>query len=169
MVSESFLEISPLVIFVFYQMAVKRELMTLKVPYRPSCSLGARKRRYFSFGVPQKTSVEEPFWGQVEFHDISPQMLGFSMPIPLTFFLWWLSRLKICQECRRHRRHRFNPWVRKISWRRKWQPTLVYGQRSLVVYSPWGCKEAALTEQLRTHLPWLFLLSFPELSSVMYN
>ena len=32
-------------------------------------------------------------------------------------------------------------------WRRKWQPTLVslpgksHGQRSLVGYSPWGCKE----------------------------
>ena len=38
----------------------------------------------------------------------------------------------------------FNPWVRKISWRRKWQPTPVFlpgkfqGQRRLVGYSPWG-------------------------------
>ena len=37
------------------------------------------------------------------------------------------------QECRRHG---FNPWVRKIPWRRKWQPTPVFlpgeshGQRS---------------------------------------
>ena len=37
----------------------------------------------------------------------------------------------------------FYPWVRKIPWRMKWQPTPVflpgksYGQRSLVVYSPW--------------------------------
>ena len=42
------------------------------------------------------------------------------------------------------RRHRFDPWVRKIPWRRKWQPTPVFlpgkshGQRSLVGYSPWG-------------------------------
>ena len=48
----------------------------------------------------------------------------------------------ICQ-CRRHG---FDPWVRKIPWRRKWQPTPVslpgksYGQRSLVGYSPWGHK-----------------------------
>ena len=40
----------------------------------------------------------------------------------------------------------FNPWVGKIPWRRKWQPTLAFlpgkfqGQRSLVGYSPWGCK-----------------------------
>ena len=46
----------------------------------------------------------------------------------------------ICQ-CRRHRRHGFDPWVRKIPWRRKWQLTPVFwpeeshGQRSLVVFS----------------------------------
>ena len=39
-----------------------------------------------------------------------------------------------------------SPWVRKIPWRRKWQPTPVFwpgkshGQRSLVGYSPWGHK-----------------------------
>jgi len=38
----------------------------------------------------------------------------------------------------------FNPSVRKIPWRRKWQPTAVFlleefhGQRSLVGYSLWG-------------------------------
>ena len=28
-------------------------------------------------------------------------------------------------QCRRHKRHRFHPWVRKIPWRKAWQPTLV--------------------------------------------
>ena len=38
----------------------------------------------------------------------------------------------------------FDPWVRKIPWRRKWQPTPVFllgkyhGQRSPAGYSPWG-------------------------------
>ena len=27
-------------------------------------------------------------------------------------------------QCRRHKRLRFDPWVRKIPWRRKWQLTL---------------------------------------------
>ena len=54
------------------------------------------------------------------------------------------------------RRHRFNPWVRKIPWKRKRQPTAVFlpgkshGQRSLVGYSLWGCKESVTTEQLST-------------------
>ena len=45
-------------------------------------------------------------------------------------------------QCRRLRRHWFDPWVGKTPWRRKWQPTQVFlpgeshGQRSLVGYSP---------------------------------
>ena len=30
---------------------------------------------------------------------------------------------RICLQCRRHRRHGFDPWVGKNPWRRKWQPT----------------------------------------------
>ena len=47
---------------------------------------------------------------------------------------------------------RFNPWVRKIPWSRKWQPAPVFlsgkfhGQRTLVGYSPWGHKELDTTE-----------------------
>jgi hypothetical protein len=46
----------------------------------------------------------------------------------------------------------FNPWVRKIPLRRKWQPKPVflagksYGQRSLGGYSPWDCIESDMTE-----------------------
>ena len=45
-------------------------------------------------------------------------------------------------QCRRLKRCRFDPWVRKIPCRRKRQPTPVFlpgevhGQRSLVGYSP---------------------------------
>ena len=40
-------------------------------------------------------------------------------------------------QCRRHKRCRFDPWVGKIPWRRKWQPIPVFllgishGQRIL--------------------------------------
>ena len=49
-------------------------------------------------------------------------------------------------QCRRRKRRGFDPWVRKIPWRRKWQPPLVFlpgafhGQRSLVGYNPRGHK-----------------------------
>ena len=47
--------------------------------------------------------------------------------------------------CQR-RRLGFDPWVRKIPWRRNWLPTPVFlpgefhGERSLAGYSPWGCR-----------------------------
>ena len=47
-------------------------------------------------------------------------------------------------QCRRYTTCGFNPWVRKIPWRRAWQPTPVFlpgeshGQRSLEGYSPLG-------------------------------
>ena len=55
----------------------------------------------------------------------------------------WLSGKEFTCQCKRQG---FDPWVRKILWRRKWQPTPVFlpgkshGQRSLVGYSPWGHK-----------------------------
>ena len=48
---------------------------------------------------------------------------------------WWLSGEQPNCQCRRHV---FDPWVGKIPWRRKWQPSPAFlpgkshGQRSLV-------------------------------------
>ena len=63
--------------------------------------------------------------------------------------IWGEGRLSgkesVCQ-CRRHGTHRFNSWVRKICWRRKWPSTPVFlpgkshGQRSLTSYSSWVAK-----------------------------
>ena len=62
------------------------------------------------------------------------------------------------------RRPSFDPWVEKIPWRRKWQPTPVllpgksHGLRSVVGYNPWGRKESDMTEWLNfLFLSWLFL------------
>ena len=42
----------------------------------------------------------------------------------------WVSLVaqwsRICLQYKRHRRHRFSPWARKIPWRRKWQPIPVF-------------------------------------------
>ena len=56
---------------------------------------------------------------------------------------WWLSGKEIAFQCRRQG---FDPLVRKIPWRRKWQSTPVslpgksHGQRSLEGYRSQGCK-----------------------------
>ena len=38
----------------------------------------------------------------------------------------WLSSQESACYCRRHRKCGFHPWVRKIPWRRKWQPTPIF-------------------------------------------
>jgi len=68
----------------------------------------------------------------------------------------WLSGKESSCQCRRCRRHRFDPWVEKIPWRRKWQPSPV----SLPEKWTWteepgrlqsiGLKELDTTEELST-------------------
>ena len=63
----------------------------------------------------------------------------------------WLTGKEFTCQCRRHT---FNPWVGKIHWKRKWQPTLVLlleqsnGQRNVAGYSPQGHEELDITEWL---------------------
>ena len=50
--------------------------------------------------------------------------------------------VKNCLPMKETQRHVFSPWVGKIPWSRKWQPTPVFlpgesqGQRSLAGHSP---------------------------------
>ena len=75
---------------------------------------------------------------------------------------WWLTGKESTCQCRRHKTCGFNPRVRKIPWKREWKPTPVFlprelrGQRSLVGYSPWDCKESDTTERL-THSCWSYV------------
>ena len=56
---------------------------------------------------------------------------------------WWLRWQRICLQCRRPE---FDPWVRKIPWRREWltHPVFLTGEfhrpKSLEGYCPWGHK-----------------------------
>ena len=70
--------------------------------------------------------------------------------LPFRGFLSGTSGKRPACQCRRH--ERFDPSVRKIPWKKAWQPTPVFlpgeshGQRSLMGYSPKGCKELGITE-----------------------
>ena len=93
-----------------------------------------------------------PNWGKLigSLYPWTDQSLDAGLP-------WWLRWLRICLQ---GRRPRFDPWIRKIPWRREWLPTPVFlpgefhGQRSLAGYSPWGPKESDTTK-------WLTLLLIP--------
>ena len=80
-----------------------------------------------------------------------------SLQLTQMHFLLWLSNIPswlfkwhsgkaTAYQWRRCRTHGFGPWVRKISWRRKWQPTPVFllgkshGEGNLAGYNPWGSK-----------------------------
>ena len=64
---------------------------------------------------------------------------------------WWLSGKESACQCWKRR---FNPWVGKIPWKGKWQPTPVFlpgqfhGQKSLAGYSSWGHRDVDTTQRL---------------------
>ena len=68
--------------------------------------------------------------------------------------LWKTQVVQMAKNLISVREILFDPWVRKISWRRKWLPTPVFlcgelhGQRRLVGYSPQSQKQSDTTEQL---------------------
>ena len=68
---------------------------------------------------------------------------------------WWLRRQRIRRQCGRPR---FHPWVGKIPWRRKWQPTPVFlpqksrGRRSRRGYSPGGSQRVGHDRATNTHI-----------------
>ena len=78
----------------------------------------------------------------------------------------WLRQWRIYLQCGRPR---FNPWVRKIPWRRGWLSTPVFlpgelhGQRSLSGYRPLDHRALDTTEQLTMSLS----LSFIETESTL--
>ena len=64
------------------------------------------------------------------------------------------SGKELAYQCRRHQRGGFDPWVRKIPWRRAWPTTPVFlpgeshRKKGLVGYSPWVRTESDMTEAI---------------------
>ena len=92
---------------------------------------------YSNIKKPLSIRISPPFW-TVHWAELPALYSRFSLAI---YFIlesqcglpWWLSgKESACQS----RKHGFDPWVRKILWRGKWQPTLVFlpgnGQRAAV-------------------------------------
>ena len=109
---------------------------------------------------------------------VSKVMTLLSFSFELFYFILGYSQLMEIPGCptakeppaiaRRFKRCRSDPWVGKISWRRKWQPTPVFlhgksrGQRSLVGCSPgsqrvghdWVCNMRGLGRRKRNLENW---------------
>ena len=91
------------------------------------------------------TAREIPSLNLLKYWSYESQVCLFSwlIFIVVVFVLWLSGKESACQ----HRRVRFDPWIGKIPWRRKWHPTPVlfpgksHGQRSLAGYTPCSLKE----------------------------
>ena len=87
-------------------------------------------------------------------------------PSNLVILCWQWEVGQISSRVCQCRRPGFDIWVGKISWRRAWQPTLVFlhgeshGQRSLTGYSTYGWKESDMTKWLSTAVNSLSTLSW---------
>ena len=73
------------------------------------------KELYVYIYVYIHTHIAGPLWFREVIHYSSQLSSVTELPM-------WLSKESTCQ----YRRCRFDPWVRKISWRKKWQPTLSF-------------------------------------------
>ena len=106
--------------------------------------------RTLAFAIPLSSSI---FWWYISLCNPHFSALSFDVTLWVVFpgypFLQLNTYVILCFpggaggkeptcQCRRHKKHEFNPWVRKIPWRKAWHPTLVFlpgeshGQRSLV-------------------------------------
>ena len=111
-------------------------------------------------------AIRETWYTHISRHQVAHLKYIQLLFVSYTSVLGFLSasgKEPTCQY-RRQKRTGFDPWVRKIPWRRKWQlalPFMVFlsgeshGQRSLEGYGPWGHKESDTTDatsHVRTYL-----------------
>ena len=88
---------------------------------------------------------------------VSSELIIMYKPVSKLGFPGGSSGKELSYQCRKRKRLGFDPWVKKIPWRRKWQPTPVFspgeshGQRGLAGYRPWGRNESEKTKGLGMH------------------
>ena len=101
----------------------------------------------FEWSKEMLSEVNEKLNNQAHFIYISIQPTHIKKGFPSA-----LRSEESTSQCSRYNRHQFDPWVRKIPWRRAWQPTPVFlpgeshGWGILVNYSPWGFMESDMSE-----------------------
>ena len=114
--------------------------------------------------IPQFYSVTGLSKKTVFFSFSSHKNIFLSYQVIRMWFKEWASQVvqwykeSACQ-CKRCQRLRFNPWVQKIPWSRKWQSTpSILAWNILVGYSSWShrVRHKWVTECTHTHLKECF-------------
>ena len=126
-------------------------LLWVQLPYLANKNAGCPLKLEFQSNSKQLSSVSMSY-AIVEIYQYIPYIW--------TFKLWTFKDANMRSiNIRSEWNCSLLSWVRKIPWRRKWQPIPVFlpekshGQRSLVGYSPKGRKESDMTKWLCTHTP----------------
>ena len=146
----------------------------MQLPYDPAIALLSICLRWIKLMFTQNlyTNVNSSFIHNNQKLDTAQMFFNDWMVYPHSRILWnnqkgllvhlgfpcGASGKESACQCRRCERSRFDPWVRKIPWRRKWHPTPVswpgnfHGKKSLVGYSPWAAKSwTQLRDWAHTH------------------
>ena len=119
-----------------------REMCVPFINQKRSCDI------YIKSPHPTKRHMEAYLFGDVNFLLIKSI---FSILSIYTF---------IYTQCRRYKSLGFNPCVRKISWRRVWQPTPGFCPWSLSGYGPQSCKESDTTEMTQHAYIYMHIYKF---------
>ena len=117
------------------------------IAHQAPTSMGFSRQEYWS-GVPFPSAGDlrdpgiEPRSPALQADTLPSKPPGKLLSKTMIFFRlpWWLSGKESTFQCRRLKR--FDPWVRKIPWSRKWKPAPIFlpgechGQWSPAGYSP---------------------------------
>ena len=95
---------------------------------------GVRGGREIQEGMDMCIPIADSCWCMAETNSIAKQF-------PLNYKQ---IKQESTYQCRRHRRCRFEPWVRRIPWRRKWQPTHVLAWETPWTEEPDGLQSMGL-------------------------
>ena len=77
---------------------------------------------------------------------------------------WNSSKESPCQ-CRGRKRHGFDPWVRKIPWKRKWQPILIFLPGKI----PWTEEPGGLLSVHKVAKSWTWWSTHPHSAYCMFK
>ena len=72
------------------------------------------------------------------------------LPYDPTALPRWFSGKESAYQCKRHKRHQFNPWVGKISWRKAWESTRLLAWKVSWTEEPCGLQFLGLQESRQT-------------------
>ena len=104
-----------------------------------TCKIGLQIIRYFQESIFWAHSCISSIYKSTKILHGDDCSLWLAVTLCKKYFPVGSEVKSVCLQCGRPG---FDPWVRKIPWRRKWHPTPVFlpreshGQRSLVGYSP---------------------------------